>query len=115
LLGGMTLFVLAIVGLLLWLVLGGVAGKQRGLVITNLRTDSIVVTLADGQMASFKPGESKTLAARKKDFPQAVRVTDPAGSLVYEQTVEYKTLADAEFRIAIGNDSIIVPAKPPSD
>jgi len=113
LLGGMVAFVAVIGVLLLWLIFGGSTGKQRGLVIINLRTTQSVLTLDDGQSARFNPGESQTLFAIKRDFPQTVRVTDVAGAPVFEQRIEYTQLVDAEFRLAIGEDHIVFPVKPP--
>lgn len=112
LVGGMAAFVAVTVALVLWLVFGGVTGKQRGLVIINLRAVDAVLTLDDGQSARFKPGESQTIFAKKADFPQTFRVTGADGAPVFEERVEYKTLADAEFRIAIGDDRIVFPVKP---
>jgi hypothetical protein len=107
----MAVFVAVIAGLLLWLIFGGATGKQRGLVVINLRSADAVLTLDDGQTALFKPGESHTLFAIKKDFPQTFRVTDAAGAPIFERRIEYQALADAEFRIAIG-DGIVFPAGP---
>ena len=113
LVGGMVGFVLAIVVLLLWLIFGGSTGKQRGLVVINLRSTESVLTLDDGQSAHFKPGESQTLFAIKGDFPQTLRITDAAGAAVFQERIEYTQLVDAEFRIAIGDDRIVFPVKPP--
>lgn len=107
LVGGMAAFVLAIGVLLLWLIFGGSTGKQRGVVIVNLRGMETVVTLDDGQSARFKPGEARTLFAIKKDFPQTLRVTDRDGAAVFEERVEYSALVNAEFRIAIAEDRIV--------
>lgn len=115
LVGGMAAFVAVIGALVLWLVFAGVTGKQRGLVIINLRAVDAVLTLDDGQSARFKPGESQTIFAKKTDFPQTLRVTDADGAPVFEQRIDYKALVDAEFRIAIGDDHIVFPVKPPSN
>jgi len=113
LVGGMAGFVIAIGVLLLWLIFGGSTGKQRGLVIINLRSTQSVLTLDDGQSARFNPGQSQTLFAIKRDFPQTLRVTDAAGAPLFEQRIDYAQLVDAEFRIAINDDRIVFPAKPP--
>lgn len=115
LVGGMAAFVAVIGALVLWLVFAGVTGKQRGLVIINLRTVDAVLTLDDGQSARFKPGESQTIFAKKADFPQTLRVTDADGVPVFEERVDYKALAGAEFRIAISDDHIVFPLKPTSN
>ena len=112
LLAGMAAFVVAVVALLLWLVFGGSTGKQRGLVIINLRANEVVLTLDDGQAAHLKPNESATVFAIKADFPQTVRVSGTDGAPIFEQRVDYKSLVDAEFRIGIGDDRIVFPAKP---
>lgn len=112
LIGGMALFVLAILGLVLWLVFGGVAGKQRGLVVVNLRSDAVVLTLDDGQTTQFRPGESETMFALREKFPQSFHVSDTNGREIFSERVEYKTLVDAEFRIGIGDDKIVLPAGP---
>jgi hypothetical protein len=111
----MAAFVAVIGVLLLWLVFGGVTGKQRGLVIINLRAVDTVLTLEDGQSARFQPGESQTIFAKKADFPQTFRVTSADGAPVFEQRIDYKALVDAEFRIAIGDDRIVFPVKPPAE
>lgn len=113
LVGGMVAFVLVTLALILWLMFGGSTGKQRGLVVTNLRATEVVVTFDDGQARRIKPGSSETLIATKADFPQKMRVTDAEGRVVFEQNVEYQALSDAEFRIAIGEDRIVFPVKPP--
>ncbi len=112
LVGGMAAFVAVIGALVLWLVFGGVTGKQRGLVIINLRAVDAVLTLDDGQSARFKPGESQTIFAKKADFPQTLRVTDADGAPVFEQRIDYNALADAALGIAIGDDRIVFPIKP---
>lgn len=112
LIGGMALFVFAILALVLWLVFGGVSGKQRGLVVVNLQSAPVVLTLDDGQSAKFQPGESHTVFARREKFPQAFHVTNAAGTELFSERLEYKTLADAEFRIGIGESSIVLPAGP---
>ncbi len=106
-------FVLAIVVLLLWLIFGGSTGKQRGLVVINLRTTDSVLTLDDGQSARFNPGESQTLFAIKGDFPQTLRVADAEGDVLYQERIEYNQLVDAEFRIAIDDHHVVFPLKPP--
>ena len=113
LVGGMVGFVLAIVVLLLWLIFGGSTGKQRGLVVINLRTNDSILTLEHGQSAHFKPGESQTLFAIKSDFPQAMIVTDATGTRVFEERIDYQQLVDAEFRIAIDDHRVVFPLKPP--
>ena len=83
LVGGMAAFVLGIGALLIWLIFGGRTGKQRGLVIINLRQT------------------------------QTVHVTDAGGAASFDERVEYSALVDAQFRIAIGADRIVFAAKPP--
>ena len=112
LLGGMVAFVAAIGILLLWLIFGGSTGKQRGLVVQNLRDTEAVLTLDDGQSARFGPGEAQTMFAIKRDFPQTARISDAAGALVFQEQIQYAQLVDAEFRIGIA-DHIVYPVKPP--
>jgi hypothetical protein len=112
LVGGMVAFVAVIGILLLWLIFGGSTGKQRGLVVQNLRDTEAVLTLDDGQTARFKRGESRTIFAIKGDFPQTAHVRDAAGALVFEEQINYAQLVDAEFRIGIA-DHIVYPVKPP--
>ncbi len=113
LVGGMVAFVVVTLGLILWLMVGESTGKQRGLVVTNLRETEVVLTFDDGQTRRIKPGNSETLVATKADFPQKMRVTDTEGRVLFEQSVEYQALSDAEFRIAVGEDRIVFPVKPP--
>ncbi len=109
---GMTLFVVVVLASVLYLVWGGVAGKQRGLVVTNLRTDAVLLTFGDGQTASFQPNESRTMFAVKAKFPMSMRVTDPAGGVIFDQLVEYTSLVESEFRIAISPTGIVFAQKP---
>ena len=113
LVGGMGAFVLGVLALVLWLIFGGSTGKQRGLVVINLRTTDSVLTLEHGQSAHFKPGESQTLFAIKGDFPQTMSVTDATGTQVFQERIDYKQLVDAEFRIAIDDHHVVFPLKPP--
>jgi hypothetical protein len=101
-----------VVASILYLVWGGVAGKQRGLVVTNLRSDAVVLSFDDGHSATFGPNASKTMIAVKANFPLTMHVTDANGALLFEQRVEYKSLVDAEFRIAIGDNAILFPQRP---
>ena len=110
----MTVFVVAVVALLMWLIFGGSTGKQRGLVVVNLRSTEVVLTLDDGQTAHVKPSESATVFAIKADFPQTLHVSGLDGAPIFEQRVDYSSLVDAEFRIAIADDDrIVLPVKPP--
>ncbi len=113
LVGGMVAFVLVTLGLILWLMFGESTGTQRGLVVTNLRTAEVVVAFDDNQRVKIASGESETLFAIKADFPQAMRVTNAEGRLLFEQRVEYQALSEAEFRIAIADDRIVFPVKLP--
>ncbi len=108
----MAAFVIVVLALILWLIYGGAAGKSRGLVIQNLRSDEVILLLADGQTARFEPGQSRTVFARKSTFPQTMRLTDTAGNTLFEQNIEYQALVDAEFRVAIGEQAILFPALP---
>ena len=58
LLGGMVAFVAVIGILLLWLIFGGSTGKQRGLVIINLRTTQSVLTLDDSGVMGIRAVEN---------------------------------------------------------
>jgi hypothetical protein len=108
----MTAFVVVVIASVLYLVWFGDAGKQRGLVVTNLRTDAVVLTLGDGQTASFQPNQSQTLFAVKARFPMSMRVTSPSGALIFDQQVQYASLVDSEFRIAISETGIVFQQRP---
>ena len=111
---GMSAFVLAVLASLAYLAFSGSAGKARGLVVINLRTEAAVLTLDDGQTATFAPGEAHTIFARKPNFPQQVRVTDIAGTTLFVEQITYKQISDAEFRIAFDDTRIVYPAAPAS-
>lgn len=111
---GMTAFVLVVLASVAYLVWFGGAGKQRGLVVTNLRTDAVILTLGDGQSATFQPNESQTLFAVKSRFPMSMRVTSPSGALIFDQPVEYASLVSSEFRIAISETGIVFQQRPQS-
>jgi autotransporter translocation and assembly factor TamB len=108
----MTAFVVVVIASVLYLVWFGDAGKQRGLVVTNLRTDAVVLTLGDGQTASFEPNQSQTLFAVKSRFPMSMRVTSASGALIFDQQIQYASLVDSEFRIAISETGIVFQQRP---
>ena len=113
--GGMVAFAIAVSALVAWLIFGGVAGKERGLVFKNLTASEVVLKLDDGRVTPLGPGEEQTLPVKPAQFPQAFHVTDAAGSERYSQRFEFPEFKDFEFRIGIGDDKFIIVRRPTSN
>jgi hypothetical protein len=110
LLGGLLLLTVAVMGLLLWAILSGEAGQQRGLVIRNTTSGAITVAFADGQSKRISDACestcSGTFVIRREDFPQNVTVTDADGAVILERPVSYDELAEAEFRVDVDRSGL---------
>ncbi len=98
---GFLAFLAVVLSTSLWALLSGDAGSQRGIVLTSVIAQDVVVRLADGQSAAIGPGFDATFVVRREDFPSTVRVTDPDGALILERELEYADLADADFRMSV--------------
>lgn len=113
---GIVVAAASVLGVIYWQVASGNVGKTRGLVVTNLRADTVTLTFDDGQSATLGPnGRVATFVVRKERFPQNARVTDVAGRLLFAQMIEYQQLSDAQFRVAIAEDAIATPKLPKPD
>ena len=53
-----------------------------------------------------------TFVIEKSKFPMDARVTDDAGSLLFEQQLDYAALSEANFRVAITDAGIVAPSLP---
>jgi len=102
----------AVLGVIAWQVASGNAAKTRGLVVTNLRPEPVVMTLSDGQSARLLTDSVATFVIEKSKFPMDARVTDDAGFLLFEQQLDYAALSEANFRVAITDAGIVAPSLP---
>jgi hypothetical protein len=102
----------AVLGVIAWQVASGHAAKTRGLVVTNLRPQPVVVTLSDGQSARLLTDGVATFVIEKAKFPLTARATDDAGALLFEQQLDYAALSEANFRVAVTDSGIVAPSLP---
>lgn len=110
----MALFALAMAALIFWLVLGGTAGQQRGLVFKNLTNAAVVLRFDDGRSQRLGPNEEQTFPVKPKEFPQAFHVMDENGGERYSQEYRFEQFKEFEFRIGIGPDGFLV-FRPPAE
>ena len=109
--GALSLFAVVVMGVLLWASLSGQAGSQRGLVIHNELTETVLVAVAR-QEAQLAPGEQTTFVVKREQFPSDIFVTqvtthsEASGQLVFNETWEYSELAEAEFRLSIDENGV---------
>ncbi len=115
LVAGIVLAGVSVLAVIYWQVAAGAVGTSRGLVVTNLRSDTVTLSFDDGTSISVAPAKSETTVAQKSHFPQNARVTDADGNLIFEEMIDYKLLSDAGYRVAIGTDRIVVPIAPLQD
>jgi hypothetical protein len=95
---GLTLFTAVILSLVVWARFGGDAGTQRGLVLRNQVSETIVVSFEDGQRATIESNTAGTFVLKREDFPQTVTATTVDGDVIAEREFEYSEFADNEFR-----------------
>ena len=98
LLGGLAALTTVVMALLLWAVFGGDTGTQRGLVVRNRVSETVVVTLADGQSARIESQKQTTFVLKRENFPQTMTATTPAGEAIAAKEFTYAEIAGAEFR-----------------
>jgi methyl coenzyme M reductase subunit C len=97
-LAGLVGLTVVVMSLVLWAILSGEAGTQRGLVVRNEVSETVIVSLEDGQTHEIKPREQFTFVLKRENFPQTLTATTLAGALVAEQEFPYDEIASAEFR-----------------
>jgi hypothetical protein len=112
LVGGMVAFAIAMSVLVAWLVLGGVAGNERGLVFKDLTAAPIELRFQDGRVTRLMPGAEQTLPVKRAQFPQTFSVYDTSGRLLYEQEYRFEQFKDFEFRIGIGDGAFVTVQLP---
>ena len=107
LLGALATFAAVVMGVLLWASLSGQAGAQRGLVIHNELAITVAVEVA-GETVGIEPGHEETFVVKRSQFPAEIRVitSEGAGSVVFTETLEYRDLVEAEFRLSIDQNGI---------
>lgn len=109
---GMAVFALSMSGLVAWLIFGGVAGNERGLVFKNLTTTAIELRFQDGRITDLDPNYEQTLPVKRSQFPQTFSVYDRSGQLRFQQEYRFEQFKDFEFRIGIGNQGFITMMLP---
>lgn len=110
--GGMALFAVIMSALVAWLIFGGVAGNERGLVFKNLTSAPIELRFQDGRVTDLSPDREQTLPVKRSQFPQTFAVYDQSGQLRYEQEYRFEQFKDFEFRIGIGDQAFITVMLP---
>ncbi|MDP9236039.1 MAG: hypothetical protein M3P30_01340 [Chloroflexota bacterium] len=110
--GGMVLFGIAMTVLVGWLIFGGVAGNERGLVFKNLTSSPVELRFQDGRLTDLEPDREQTLPVKRTQFPQIFSVYDSLGSLRYQQEYRFEQFKDIEFRIGIGDTGFITVMLP---
>lgn len=113
--GGIVVAAITVLAVIYWQVATGAVGQSRGLVVTNLRSDAVILSFDDGTSVRIEPAKSETTVVKKSHFPQNAHVTDGGGAPLFEQRVDYKLLSDAGYRIAIGTNALVVPIAPLRD
>jgi hypothetical protein len=114
LLTGLTLFVVAVLATIVWVLLTDAAGSERGLVIQNLREEPLMLRV-DGESAQrFEPGEVGTIIVDKDDYPRTFAGRSDSGEILFEQEVEYADLSESDFRVAITEQGIAFRREPGS-
>jgi hypothetical protein len=112
LVAGMVLFGVAMSALVAWLIFGGVAGKERGLVFKNLTSAPVELRLDDGRDIRLTPDAEQTLPVKREQFPQNFAVYDAAGAFRYKQEYRFEEFKDFEFRVGIGPDGFVTVSPP---
>jgi len=103
LIAGMALFGVAALLVIVWAFVGGVAGKDRGLIFKNFGTATMVLQV-NGRDLPVEPGAQLTVPVRAKQFPQTLRVTDTAGNLKYQREFAFSEFQDYQFYVAMDDD-----------
>ena len=112
LVGGMIVFAIAMSALVAWLVLGGVAGNERGLVFKNLTAAAIELRFQDGRVTRLTPDAEQTLPVKRSQFPQTFSVYDTSGRLLYAHEYRFEQFKDFEFRIGVGDAAFVTVELP---
>jgi hypothetical protein len=112
LVGGMVLFAIAMSALVAWLVLGGVAGNERGLVFKNLTAAPVELRFQDGRVTRLAPDAEQTLPVKRSQFPQTFSVYDTSGRLRYGREYRFEQFKDFEFRIGVGDGAFVTVERP---
>jgi hypothetical protein len=100
---GMVLFTLATLAVVAWAFLGGVAGKDRGLIFKNFGTATLVLHVNDRDF-TMAPQEMVTVPVGARQFPQTLRVTDTAGNLKYQREFAFSEFQHYQFYVVMDDD-----------
>jgi hypothetical protein len=105
LIGALVTFSVVILSVLYWAQFTGRAGTQRGLVIHNDLDAPLVVDVL-GIRRTINAGEQETFVIRREQFPTRIAWFEEDSTLRRIETLEYRQVADAEFRISIDEQGI---------
>jgi len=108
----MLLFAVAVSALVAWLIFGGVAGKERGLVFKNFTSSDVTIRFDDGRVTELAPNREQTLPIKPGQFPQTFHVQDAAGNERYAQRFEFGEFKEFEFRLGVGEHAFIIVRMP---
>lgn len=98
LLFGLGAFTIVVGALLAWAVFGGETGRTRGWVIRNQVSETVTLSLEDGQSAEVETRRQTTFVLEREDFPQRVVARTLAGDVVADRVFTYAEIAAEEFR-----------------
>ncbi len=111
----MIIFAIAVSAMVAWLIFGGVAGRQRGLVLKNLTGSDVVLRVDDGRTFRLSPQSEQTLPVKPAQFPQTFHIEDGAGNERYSRRFEFGEFKNYEFRVGIGDQQFILVERPTSN
>lgn len=104
---GLFAMFIATVGVIVALVAFGGGGKQRGLVVRDEAGQPVSVRFDDGQKLTLENRQERTIAARRSDYPQTMRVASAAGAPLWEQRLQFEDLSSNSFRLIVGPTGLL--------
>ena len=91
----------------------GGSGAQRGLVVRDEAGQAVTVSFERGPELHLADRTEQTIGTKRGQYPQRLRVTDSAGTLLWERQLQFSDLSDNFFRLVIGPTGLI-PTPPQS-
>jgi hypothetical protein len=117
LLGSLLAFAVAVLSVLAWAQFTGRAGSQRGLVIHNELSETVVISIGGEQETLITPDDQEIFVIKRDQFPTIISwestssITSRAIGIdgvtdLGQQEISYAFLVDAEFRISIDENGV---------
>jgi hypothetical protein len=102
LLGALVVFSVVVLGVLYWAQFTGRAGSQRGLVIHNDLDVDLVLTIEGVETRAIAARQEETFVLKREQFPTLIYWSERGMEDVrVARHVDYREIADAEFRLSI--------------